>query len=137
MTRKVLWPRVIFGLLFALVTFLTLTPNPEDAKAGFEFTRRIAKLLFHDAALGDKVAHFLAYASLGAMGFWAEMTLFKRRRGAALGLAAYGIFLEWLQGVGGVRTPDVWDAVANGLGAVSGLVGAILLTAAIRRTWPV
>lgn len=137
MTSRLVWARVGFALLFLLITYLTLTPNPENARAGFNITRQIAEWLFHDPKLGDKVAHFLAYAGLGAAGFWAEMKLFRRRRGAALGLAVYGVLLEGLQGLGGVRTPDLMDAAANGLGALSGLIGAIVVTALVQRRWPV
>ncbi|MAW82051.1 MAG: hypothetical protein CMI63_17580 [Parvularcula sp.] len=128
-----LGPRVLFGLLFALVTYLTLTPNPDDVEPGFAVTRWISSLLFGDPKLADKVAHFLAYAALGAMAVWAHLTLFNKRRGAALALALYGVFLEWLQGVGGVRSPELADAVANGLGALSGAAGAVILNHLIRR----
>ncbi|WP_428410471.1 VanZ family protein [Hyphococcus sp.] len=128
-----LWPRVLFALLFALVTYLTLTPNPDDTKAGFAFTRWIATVLFHNPALTDKVAHFLAYAALGAMAVWAHLTVFSKRRGTALALAAYGVLLEGLQGLGGVRSPELADAVANGLGALSGAAGAVMLAHLWRR----
>ncbi|WP_375206987.1 VanZ family protein [Hyphococcus sp.] len=128
-----LGPRVLFGLLFALVTYLTLTPNPDDVEPGFAVTRWISSLLFGDPKLADKVAHFLAYAALGAMAVWAHLSLFGRRLGAALALAVYGVFLEWLQGVGGVRSPELADAVANGLGALSGAAGAVILNHLIRR----
>ena len=131
--RSLFWPRVLFGLLFALVTFLTLTPNPDNTKAGFAMTRWIASTLFGDPAFADKVAHFMAYGALGVMAVWAHMTVFSKRRGAALALGAYGVLLEWLQGVGGVRAPEIADAVANGLGAVCGVTGAVILAALIKR----
>ncbi len=122
-----LWPRVLFALLFTLVTYLTLTPNPDDTKASFAVTRWIATTLFGDAKLADKVAHFLAYGALGAMAVWANLKLLSKRLGLALALAAYGVLLEWLQGLGGVRSPELADAVANGLGALSGVTGAVIL----------
>ncbi|WP_375202300.1 VanZ family protein [Hyphococcus sp.] len=128
-----LWPRILFALLFSLVTYLTLTPNPEDTKAGFAFTRWISTTLFGNPALADKVAHFLAYAALGAAAVWAHLTVFSKRRGSALALAAYGVLLEWLQGLGGVRSPELADAVANGLGALSGATGAVILANLARR----
>lgn len=128
-----LWPRTIFAALLLLVTFLTLTPNPENTEAGFAFTRWIAALLFGDAGFADKVAHFLAYAALGAAAAWAQLALFTKRRVTALALALYGILLEIIQGLGGVRSPEVADAVANALGAISGLGGAIILAHLIRR----
>lgn len=128
-----LWPRVLFALLFALVTYLTLTPNPEDTKAGFALTRWIATALFGDAQLADKVAHFFAYGALGAAAVWAHLKVLSKRRGSAVGLALYGVFLEWLQGVGGVRSPELADAVANALGAFAGATGAVVLAAFWRR----
>jgi hypothetical protein len=129
---SLLWPRILFVLLFALVTYLTLTPNPEDAKAGFAFTRWLAIKVFGDPALADKVAHFLAYGALGAMAAWAHLALFSKRRITAVALALYGVALEGLQGLGGVRTPELADAAANGLGALAGLGGAIILGRIIR-----
>ncbi|GJL91877.1 VanZ family protein [Hyphococcus sp.] len=127
------WPRVIFGLLFVLVTFLTLTPNPDDTKAGFAVTRWIAELVFGNPALADKVAHFAAYGVLGASAVWAELALLSKRRITALALGLYGVLLEGLQGLGGVRTPELADAVANGLGAVAGIGGAIVLARMLRK----
>ena len=127
------WPRILFGFLFLLVTFLTLTPNPDDTEAGFAMTRWIAELLFGNPALADKVAHFAAHGVLGAAAAWAHITLLSKRRFTALALGVYGIVLEGLQGLGGVRTPEVADAAANGLGAVAGVGGAILLGRIYRR----
>lgn len=128
-----LWPRIAFGLLFVVVTYLTLTPNPEDAKSGFAVTRWVAQILFGNPALADKVAHFAAYGALGAAAAWAQLALFSKRRITALALALYGVLLEVLQGIGGVRSPEVADAVANALGAVAGLGGAIMLARLARR----
>ncbi len=130
---SLMWPRILFGLLLALVTYLTLTPNPEDTETGFALTLWIAEALLRNPALADKIAHFLAYASLGAMAAWAHLTLFSKRRFTAIALALYGAALEGLQGLGGVRTPEVADAAANGLGALAGLGGAIILARMVRR----
>ena len=49
-------------------------------------------------------------------------------------LALYGVALEGLQGLGGVRDPELADALANGLGALAGYpVVALLLVATSRR----
>lgn len=125
--------RALFVLLFALVTFLTLTPNPADTEPGFIVTRWISTALFGDASLADKIAHFLAYGSLGAAAYWAELRLFFRRRGVGLALVLYGMLLEGLQGLGGVRDPEIADAVANAFGAASGLAGAFLLARIIQK----
>lgn len=133
MTSNLLWPRILFGFLLVLVTFLTLTPNPEDTEPGFALTRWIAGFLLGDSAFADKIAHFLAYAALGATAFWARLTLFSRRFCAAIALALYGVALEGLQGLGGVRSPELGDALANGLGALGGIAGAVVLGAGLQR----
>ena len=128
--------RAVFFMLFAAITYLTLTPNPDDTEPGFVVTRWISNALTGDDALADKIAHFLSYASLGAMAYWAELKVFSRRRGAAAALVLYGIALEILQGLGGVRDPEIADAVANALGAATGLAGAALLAGLIRSIRP-
>lgn len=117
--------RAIFALLLGAVTWLTLTPSPEDADAGLKIMRWIANVLLRDSALGDKVAHFTAYAALGASAFWARL-------GASywppLVLAGYGAALEVVQGMGGVRSPELADGLANIAGAVAGYVAAVMVT---------
>lgn len=127
MGSRLLWAKSVFVLLFLLVTFLTLTPDPDDAKAGMQFTRWIASILFGDAALGDKVAHFAAYAALGLAAFWARLAPLGRRSWAPLMLAAYGALLEGVQGVGGVRAPEFADGLANAAGALAGFGAAYVL----------
>jgi VanZ like family len=123
----VFWARCVFALLFVVVTWLTLTPNPDEAKSGFEMARWIAALLFGDPDRGDKIAHFTAYGTLGASAFFARLSLFGRKRWTPLYLAAYGAMLEGMQGFGGVRSPEAADAIANALGAVAGFGGAFVL----------
>jgi len=67
----------------------------------------------------DKVAHFIAYGSLL---FWFAM-LFRglaRQIGVALAFAAMGVAIEYLQRMTGYRTFDVYDMIANGIGAAIG-----------------
>ena len=127
MSSPLFWPRALFGLLFVVITFLTLTPNPVETEPGFALTRWIADFLLGDARNADKVGHFLAYASLGLAAFWARLAVFSKRWAVTLVLAAYGVLLEGLQGLGGVRSPEVADAVANVLGALAGFAGALAL----------
>jgi VanZ family protein len=74
--------------------------------------------------LGDKLSHLLAYATLMA---WYGQLLsgLRARASAALGLAALGLLLELLQGLGGSRQMEAADAAANLLGIALGwlLVG--------------
>ena len=133
MSGPYFWPRVVFGVLLVIVTWLSLTPNPEDTETGFAITRWIAEFFLRNESLADKVAHFGAYGVLGAAAFWANLPLYSRKWGAAVALALYGVALEGLQGLGGVRSPELADALANATGAVCGVAGAAILTALRRR----
>lgn len=117
--------RALFALLLGAVTWLTLTPSPEDADAGFKIMRWIANVLLGDSALGDKVAHFTAYAALGAAAFWGRLGV---SYSPPLVLAGYGALLEIVQGMGGVRSPELADGLANMAGAVAGYIAAVTLT---------
>ena len=84
----------------SLIIYLSLTPDPPQV-AEFEQS--------------DKIKHCLAYTLL--MLYFAQLY---ESRGAHLRQAAaflgMGIALEILQGLGGIRTPEFLDAVANGAG---------------------
>lgn len=128
MSSPLFWPRVIFGLLFVLITFLTLTPNPVETESGFAVTRFISDIMFGNDEYADKIGHYLGYAALGLTAFWARLAVYSKRWVMTVVLALYGVALEGLQGLGGVRSPELADAFANGLGALSGFVaGAALL----------
>ncbi len=127
MGSSLLWARGVFAALFLTVTFLTLTPNPEDAEAGFALARWIAAVILGDQGLTDKVAHFMAYGALGATAFWARINISDRQWTLPLALAIYGAVLEGMQGLGGVRSPEWADAAANALGALVGFGAALML----------
>lgn len=126
MTARRAW-RGVFALLLAIVTFLTLTPNPENTPSGFAIARLIAQWMFADPALADKVGHFLAYATLGLTASLGDLRLRGRRFLAVLAIAAYGAMLEFAQGAGGVRTGDMIDAIANTGGAVSAYLAFVFV----------
>jgi len=67
----------------------------------------------------DKLAHFLAYASLS---FWFGMLSNGRARQLriAIAFAAMGVALEFLQGMTDYRTFEIADMVANAVGAALG-----------------
>lgn len=125
--------RAQFVVLFLLITYLTVTPNPDDTKMGMALTRWLAALLFGDGAFGDKIAHFLAYAALGASAALAQVRLAGRALYAVAGLALYGAALEGVQGLMGVRFPELGDALANSLGAAVGFPAATLTMARLAR----
>ncbi|MFQ5563936.1 MAG: hypothetical protein ACE5FO_10255 [Parvularculaceae bacterium] len=118
--------RTAFAILFLAVTYLTLAPNPDESAPGFAAARWLAAALFGDEMLGDKVAHFSAYGALGASAFLAAIRPFGRVWLAPIALAAYGALLEGAQGLGGVRTPELADAISNAGGALAGFVLAML-----------
>ncbi|MEQ1931819.1 MAG: hypothetical protein ABL957_14980 [Parvularculaceae bacterium] len=124
--------RGAFAILIVAVTYMTLTVRPDDMKAGFDLTDWIAGILFGRPDLGDKVAHFLAYGSLGFMSGAAQLKLFERSWPVVASLAGYGAVLEGVQHLGGVRHADALDATANAVGAASGLA-AFLVTALLVR----
>lgn len=118
------WMRAAFAALVVLVTWLTLTSNPDNTESGFVLARVIATMVLSDPALADKVAHFLAYAALGAFACWGRLHLKAFVWATPLALAAYGGGLELLQGLGGIRQAEFADAFANALGACAGYLGA-------------
>jgi hypothetical protein len=125
MTATGAW-RAIFAVLLAFVTVMTLTPDPDDARSGLALARWIAEWLFHDAALTDKVAHFFAYAALGASATFGRLRVYDRRGGVIAALAAYGAALEFAQGIGGVRAAEIADAATNFAGALAAFPLALL-----------
>lgn len=68
----------------------------------------------------DKYQHFLVYA--GLMYGWGMLQP-DRKIAWALGLAAMGASLEFIQTLTGYRQMDVWDAVAN----IAGVLTACLV----------
>ena len=97
-------PKFWFALAYGLtlvVGVLSLIPGP-------------------DIGASDKLAHFLTYATLSA-GF---SLIVEQRKSLWLilsGLIAYGLLLEFLQGLTGYRMEDMADAVANSFGVITGL----------------
>lgn len=70
----------------------------------------------------DKLQHFLGYAVLSG---YAVMLLagWRRQLAAALGLVVYGLAIELAQGaLTPDRLADPFDALANGLGVLAGMV---------------
>ena len=97
------WPGV------ALIVWGELTPSPPDLSSILAW---------------DKAQHFIAYFGLASM---ATMVLGLNRRlaGAVLGVILLGGALEILQGYTG-RDPDIFDFIANLVGALCGTaIGAI------------
>jgi hypothetical protein len=89
-------------MVFA-VAWLSLTPHPPEPPAFLVW---------------DKAQHALAYACLMV---WFRLAFAKRWRWPAF-LLGLGIGLEFLQGLGGARTLDPSDMIANAVGVGLGLM---------------
>lgn len=125
--------RAAFALLLVVVTYLTVTPNPEDVEASLDFTRWLAAALFSDEALGDKLGHFLAYGALGASAAVARIRIAGSAAAAIAALVLYGAALEGVQAAGAARDPELLDALANALGALSGYPPVAFLAGTAER----
>lgn len=110
---------VFFGLLI-FFTWKTLTPDLNEDEPSFFVARFIASLLFGDTALTDKVLHFGGYAALSFTALFARFRIANRPWAPMALLALYGLALEGLQGLGGVRAAEWSDALANALGVLFG-----------------
>lgn len=136
MTFRLAW-RGVFSLLIVLVTYETLTPDIDKTKSGLAIARFIAEALFQNTRYADKVAHFLAYAALAGSATFAAIRIGGKRWAVILALAVYGVALEILQGVGGVRVGDLADAAANTSGAAFAFFAALAFENMVQRTRPV
>lgn len=121
------WWRLAFVAFACLVTWQTLTPDPEDTEGGMAIARWIAEVVFHSAEMGDKVAHFMAYGALGLSAAFGQFRMMGLRPPVIAAIAVYGMALEGLQGLGGVRAPELADAAANAFGVVAAFATAMVL----------
>jgi hypothetical protein len=109
-----------------------------DNRLRAEFELKLPKLWFGLACIGllalaivslipvpdlggsDKFGHFISYALLSAY-----LSLLVEQRKSLWrvlsGLIAYGLLLEFMQSFTGYRSGDLADALANSLGAITGL----------------
>ena len=101
-------------LVCAAIVWLSLMPSPPSV--AFEYS--------------DKLGHFVAY---GALMYWFCQLYASRtaRLGYAIGFAAMGIALEFIQGALGYRSFEVADMGANALGVLLGWAAAFILPRAL------
>ncbi len=88
--------------MVACVVWLSLTPQPPQPPSFLAW---------------DKAQHFVAYGGLMA---WFGMAFFRHWRWPVF-LIGLGIGLEFLQGLGGIRSFDPFDMVANSIGVGLGI----------------
>lgn len=101
-------PRVAFYLASALVGALSLAPAAAVPSG----------------PINDKMEHIIAYAILGLLGGLSSERSVLR---TMLCLAAFGIAIELLQTFSPGRLPDVFDALADLIGACVGCGAAAAL----------
>lgn len=127
--------RTAFALLLVFTTWLSISPSLAPAESGFGVTRWLARLLFGDEGLADKIGHFFVYGALGTTAALGRLALTGRLIFTVLALTAYGGALEGAQGLlTKTRTPELFDVLANGTGAGCGaLLGALARAATERK----
>ena len=96
-----LWFTCGFGML-VLVTILSLMP-------------------VSGVSGNDKLAHILMYAFLSS---WFSLLVIRDQSlwWVLFGLIAYGLLMEFLQGLTDYRSAEIADAIANSIGATIGLI---------------
>lgn len=111
--------RVLAVTLAVLVFVLSVTPDTEDLEGATDIFAKVMDWLFGQPDMGDKLAHLCAY---GALATAAVMGFVRTTRSffvAFVLILVFGAALEVIQGLGGVRTTDSFDLIAN-LGGVAG-----------------
>ena len=119
--------RVLFIIALVMVTILSLIPNPDDIPGGMDFTRWLARMLFGDAEHSDKVAHFIAYGTLGGGIILGTVRLLGSFLGSAFAIIIWSGVLEILQGIISSRSTDLLDMVANSSGVIVGFIAGMML----------
>ncbi len=110
------------ALYWAALFVATHVPSPWDEPSG-------------PSGQGDKLEHFVAYAGLGFLLVWSMLAVWSRLRPRwAFAIAVvYGAVDELLQGLVPTRVPDVWDLLADAMGALIGVALAVLMVRVVRK----
>ena len=122
--RSLRWWRILTVVAAGSILILSLLPGPLEIPGNVRFA--------------DKIAHFAAYAVLGYLIF---TSLFKGKELRTVVLVTllcllYGGLIEFLQTFTH-RQPEIWDLVADAIGAVCGAAaGAGLSRRARSRSEP-
>lgn len=105
LARRNVWLTLGWGLVLTVI-YLSLTPKPPSI----------------DVSFGDKIGHFLAYATL--MGWWSQLDT--RHCRLALLFVLMGLSMEIAQSFTDYRQGDLFDMAANTIGVGLGWVSARL-----------
>ena len=81
--------------------------------------------------IGDKIDHLLAFGALASTGALSQQAGARHALQTALGLLAYGGFIELVQTQLPTRTGEWADLLADAVG----IAGGLLLVALLRRLW--
>ena len=114
----------LFFIFLGIVILFSLIPAQDDIPGANDIFSLLGKLIFGDPSKGDKIAHFVAYASVSATAFWGQVKLLKRISFTLLGLIVLGALLEFAQGTLSGRHTDLLDFVANSAGIIIGVLCA-------------
>ncbi len=102
-------PLELFRLWYSVGTLLLLT------------VAVVSLMPVPDVGVGDKLSHLVAYFILA--GWFSLLAASRAALGwIIVGLIAYGILIEFLQGMTGYRYAEWRDVFANAIGTVSGVL---------------
>ena len=132
MTSTNFW-RVLFVIFFIIVTYASLTPDPDTLDQSGGIMKWLASLLLGSEDHGDKIAHFLAYGALGFCIFPGRLALFGRFALTFVALLGYGFLMEWMQSFSVERQTSMLDATANTAGLIAGLGAGYLFLNLFKR----
>ena len=121
--RLMFW---LFFLFLGILILFSLVPAQDDIPGANDIFSILGKIILGNPNMGDKIAHFVAYASVGATAFWGQVRLFGRVSATMVGLLILGGLLEFAQGSLSGRHPDFLDFIANSVGVASGLACAMV-----------
>ena len=107
--------RLLLMVLAAFTAYHAFAPSPSAIAGSF----------------GDKADHLAAFAAMASAAALAGPATWRHAGSALAGLLAYGAFIEIVQALLPTRQADLADLLADGLGALGGL----LLVAVLRRCW--
>lgn len=115
--KPAFWLRAVFWLAVLALTVMSLLP----AERLPDFT----------ASIWDKAQHAAGFCLLSGLGLWAYPGGRKRTALVLGGLMGLGAAIELAQGATGWRHADLYDAIANAVGAAGGWA----LVQARKRWW--